>query len=123
MQDDSYKIFLNTTSIGNDVSEDLKHFLDYVAGHKPQGIFTNKIAEAVDKLKEHKETRVDYMTYKLEIERQRDAAANEARIEEKLSTAKEMFKDGLKIDKIVQYTKLPVDQVRTIGLQGGYISA
>ena len=131
LQDDSYKIFLNTTSIGNDVSEDLKHFLDYVAGHKPQGIFTNKIAEAVDKLKEHKETRVDYMTYKLEIERQRDAAANEARIEGrregeqlgKHADAIEMFKDGLNIDKIVQYTKLPVDQVRTIGLQGGYISA
>ena len=112
---------MTTTSIGNDISEYLKHFLDYVAGHKPHGRFTSKIAEAVDKLKEHKETRVDYMTYKLEIERQRDAAAKEARIEEKLNTAKEMFKDGLNIDKIVQYTKLPIEQVRTIGLQGGYI--
>ena len=75
--DESYKIFLNTTGIKDDVSEDLKHFLDYVEGQEPEGIFTNKIAEAIKALKEHKETKVDYMTYRLEIERQRYAAEQE----------------------------------------------
>lgn len=61
------------------------------------------------------------MNYKFAIESPQHTVSNEAPIEEKLHTAKEMFKGNLKIDKIVQCPKLPLDQVSTNGLQGGYI--
>ncbi len=45
------KIFLNTDSDLDDVSKELRAFLDYVAGGKPEDDFVKQLEEAVKKAK------------------------------------------------------------------------
>ena len=62
MGDEAVKIFLNTDGILDDVSKELKAFLDYVAGKKSKDSYVEKLEEAVKKAKENREWRHEYMT-------------------------------------------------------------
>ena len=56
------KIFLNADGKMNDVSRELKAFLDYVAGKKSEDAFVNKLEETVKAAKKNREWRREYMT-------------------------------------------------------------
>ncbi len=60
--DETTKIFLNALGTMDDVSRELKAFLDYVAGKKSEDSYVLKLEEAVKKAKFNKEWRQDYMT-------------------------------------------------------------
>ncbi len=62
MGDEATKIFLNAKGSINDISNELKVFLDYVAGKKSNDVFVDKLEEAVQKAKKNREWRHDYMT-------------------------------------------------------------
>ena len=60
--DDTTKIFLNADSNMDDVSKELRAFLDYVAGKKSDDTFIIKLEEALKKARLTKEWRREYMT-------------------------------------------------------------
>jgi len=60
--DEAVKIFLNTDSRQDDVSRELMAFLDYVAGRESEDDFVQRLAEAVEKAKQNREWRHEYMT-------------------------------------------------------------
>ena len=60
--DDSVKIFLNADGKLDDVSGELKAFLDYVAGKHSEDSFVKKLEEAVKAAKKNREWRHEYMT-------------------------------------------------------------
>lgn len=60
--DGAVKIFLNADGKMNDVSRELKAFLDYVAGKKSEDAFVNKLEETVKAAKKNREWRREYMT-------------------------------------------------------------
>ncbi len=60
--DGAVKIFLNADSEKNDVSRELRAFLDYVAGKKTEDSFVRKLEEAVREAKKNREWRHEYMT-------------------------------------------------------------
>lgn len=60
--DGAVKIFLNADGKMNDVSRELKAFLDYVAGKKSEDAFVNKLEEAVKAAKKNREWRREYIT-------------------------------------------------------------
>lgn len=62
MGDEAVKIFLNADGKMNDVSKELKAFLDYVAGHKPEDSYVEKLEEVVQEAKKNREWRHEYMT-------------------------------------------------------------
>ena len=62
LDDGIKKIFLNAVGKLDDVSKELKAFLDYVAGKKSDDSFVKKLEEAVKKAKENREWRHEYMT-------------------------------------------------------------
>ncbi len=62
MGDETVKIFLNADGTMDDVSSELKAFLDYVAGQKPRDSFVEKLEEAVREAKKNREWRHEYMT-------------------------------------------------------------
>ncbi len=49
MGDEAVKIFLNAKGTLDDVSDELKAFLDYVAGKKPKDAYVERLEEAVKK--------------------------------------------------------------------------
>lgn len=47
MGDETVKIFLNTDGTTDDIREELRAFLDYVAGKKPKDPYVEKLEDAV----------------------------------------------------------------------------
>ena len=62
LDDGAVKIFLNASSKQDDVSRELKAFLDYVAGEESEDEFVKRVAEAVQEAKKNREWRHEYMT-------------------------------------------------------------
>ena len=62
MGDEAVKIFLNADGTMDDVSDELKAFLDYVAGKRPEDSYVEKLEEAVREARKNREWRHEYMT-------------------------------------------------------------
>lgn len=60
--DESTKIFLCAGGNTDDVSDEMKDFLDYLAGKKGVSRFVRALEEAVQKARNHEEWRLEYMT-------------------------------------------------------------
>lgn len=77
--DEATKLFLNSKFSVEPEDTDIAAFLRYVDGRMAEGEFTQEIAREAERVKEHKETRREYMTFQMEIERQRRDAAQKER--------------------------------------------
>ena len=62
LEDDTYKLFLNTEGVMYDVSTDLKAFLDYMGGRPSDHAFVKVLNDEVTLAKHNKEWRREYMT-------------------------------------------------------------
>ncbi len=62
LDDGTVKVFLNSESGMDDVSRELKAFLDYVAGRKSEDPFVIRLEEAVKEARKNREWRHEYMT-------------------------------------------------------------
>lgn len=62
LNDGAKKVFLNADGKNGTVSEELKAFLDYVAGRPSEDTFVKKLKRAVEKAKKNREWRHEYMT-------------------------------------------------------------
>ena len=83
MGDEAVKIFLNVKGTMDDVSDELKAFLDYVAGKKPKNAYVERLEEAVKEAKKNREWRHEYMT--LLMRDQENVKIGEKRGEERLA--------------------------------------
>ncbi len=75
--DDAVKIILSAKGDKDDVSEDLKDFLTYVAGGRPGSGLTSRLDEQVRKARSHIEWRKEYMTLLERDERMREEGRKE----------------------------------------------
>lgn len=62
LDDGTVKVFLNASGSMDDVSKELRAFLDYVAGEKSEDAFVKKLDAAVNEAKKNREWRHEYMT-------------------------------------------------------------
>lgn len=60
--DEAAKIFLCASGDADDVSSDMKDFLDWLSGKQGRSRLVGKLENAVQKVKDHKEWRIEYMT-------------------------------------------------------------
>ncbi|MBO6305255.1 MAG: Rpn family recombination-promoting nuclease/putative transposase [Selenomonadaceae bacterium] len=108
--DDTIKIFLNTKGIVGELDSDIDKFLSYVDGKAAEGKLTQDIAAEVNRIKQHKETRLEYMTLEMEIKEQRRDAYNEAVMDNICSL---MTKKGWSYDEAFDiFDILPKDRVK-----------
>ncbi len=108
--DETTKIFLNTDSIMNDVSEELRVFLDYVAGKKSDDSYIKKLDEAVKKARLTKEWRHEFMTLYM---RERVAAekGREEGIIGMIITLKELnISDDIILKKLQERFSITIDE-------------
>ncbi len=75
--DDAVKIILSAKGDKDDISEDLKDFLSYVAGDTPGSGLTLRLDEQVRKARSHIEWRKEYMTLLERDERMREEGRRE----------------------------------------------
>lgn len=91
LEDGTERIFLNTEGKIEDISEELKAFLDYVAGRASNGLFIKKLEAAVKDAKQDREWRRQVMTLLM-----RDQENQEKGREEGEARAVEVLKLHLK---------------------------
>ena len=99
LQDETTRIFLNSQGSGDEIPEDLANFLEYVDGHAAKGKFTEAVDAEFRRVKAHKETKVEFMTIRMEIEiakaKAREEAREEGRAEGERAQALETARVGL----------------------------
>ena len=123
------KVLISASGTQEDVSEDLKSFLNYVAGKLPESDLTRKLEEVVAKAREHIEWRKEYMTL-LEIDERmreegREEGIKEGRAKEHLNSLRVLVQILTKytenendlleeIMKHPEYSDITPDEIRAI---------
>ena len=125
LDDGTTKIFLSSEGTMDDVSPDVKAFLDYMKGFQVHDEFINEVDNFIKEIKENKEERVSYMTYEMKIlEAHNDGkeeGLKEGRKEGQLNKAKDMAIKMLRrnepMDKIIEYTGLSEKEIEALSNQ------
>jgi len=94
LEDGAAKIFLNADGIADDVSPELKAFLDYVAGKKSEDTFVQKLDEALKEAKKNRKWRHEYMTLLMRDQENREQGREEGREEGRAEGRKEGISHG-----------------------------
>ena len=127
LDDDVYKIFLNTQGDRHQVSRSLANLMDYINNNEPNDDFTRSLQEEVELQRDDDGKRALYMTYNqtlMEMEEKgkikgreegRAEGREEGRAEVITEVAIDMLKEKLPVDMISRVTKLTVEQITEIG--------
>lgn len=100
LKDETTKIFLNAHGHMDDVSKELKAFLDYVAGKSTEDAFVKKLELAVKEAKRNREWRYEYMTLLMRDQENIEQGIKQG-IEALVSTLKDLgVEDDLIVKKI-----------------------
>jgi len=81
MQDGATKVLISTKGTADDVTPDVKAFLNYIDGESSKDGFVSEIDAAVQNLKEKESERMNYMTYAMKILEEREEGRKEGRSE------------------------------------------
>ena len=90
------KIVLNAVGEKDDVSADVKAFLDYVAGHQVNNKFVKELDETVRQVKTSEKWRLEYVTYELALQEREEQGEKRGRKEGR----KEGLEEGRKEERL-----------------------
>ena len=94
---------------------DVRAFLRYVDGKAAEGAFVQALDTEVKAIKQHKETRREYMTYAMEIKRRELASFAEGEKKKETMMILAMLKDGVAKETIAKYAKVSVEYITELG--------
>lgn len=94
----------------DDVSPELKAFLDYVVGKKTDDPYVQKLDEAVKEAKKNREWRHEYMTLLMRDQEN----IEKGRKEEKKQIAEKMLEEKIDVGTIVKVTGLTEKELKQI---------
>ena len=109
-RDGAIKIFLNAKSNLNDVSSELRAFLDYLGGKKSEDEYVQKLEKAVREAKRNRKWRHEYMTLLMRDQENQEIGEERGRREGRLEGRREGQLEG-------ELRKL-VSQIRKKQLRG-----
>lgn len=107
--DDTTKVFINAAGTADDVSDEMKEFLDYLQGKGTQNDFTRRIANEVDKARVHEEWRVEYMSLLLRDQEMRVAG----REEERIRAIKKKLEKKKSVEQIAEELEITVEEAKS----------
>lgn len=116
--DETTKVFVNPYGDTKALSEEMKAFFEYLKEELTQSDFTRKLYEEVEKAKENKEWRREYMAWISELEESKEEAweqgIEQGREEGREQAAISMLKDNMPISKIILYSSLSETRIREL---------
>ncbi|MBR6961241.1 Rpn family recombination-promoting nuclease/putative transposase [Candidatus Saccharibacteria bacterium] len=118
LKDGSTKIFLSTKGRRDDVSSEVKAFLDYVESGIVSGKFVEDLAAAVKAVKANENVRHDFMTYQMDIlehemyAEERGVKKGEVRKAE--AVALKLIRRGRPFEEIHEDTGLPLQRIQEL---------
>ena len=112
------KIFLSTKGTVDDVTADIKAFLDYVDAGIISGNFVRELDDAVQLVKSNRKVMKEFMTYEMALlERELTGelrGEQRGRKEERESVALNLISMGISFDKIQEATKLSLQRIKEL---------
>lgn len=121
LNDGATKIFLSSQGTADDVSPDIKAFLDYMNGLPVADDFIREIDNCINETKTNHEERVSYMTYEMKMREAHDDGRSEGRTEGitegRTETALDMLRDNEPMEKIIKYSHLPKERILELAKQ------
>ena len=119
--DKTTKVIVNSTGTADDVTPDVKAFLDYVNGIMSDDAFVREIDEEILRVKQIEQERVGYMTYEMKLEEEREFGREEGREEGKIEMVQEMLRNHQPLDFISKISKFSVEKISEIGKMHGLL--
>ena len=114
LQDGTKKVIINSEAFKNTEDKDLKEFLEYLKTGKPNNEFTRRIEEVIQTIKENEQARQEYRlmsTFEMDA---RYKGFTEGTYNNKKETAKILKQLGDSIQKIMQVTGLPEEEIEKL---------
>ena len=81
LDDGTHRIFLSAEGDKDDCSDEMRDFLNYVAGKDTNGVLSDRLKQEVDRARAKEEWRLDYMTLLEKYKDERQAGWAEGRAE------------------------------------------
>ena len=108
LNDGAVKIFLSTKGILNDISEELKNFLNYVDRNVVVDKFTRDLDIAVESVKRNEKARLEFMTFEMYMKEREmegeERGRNEGREEGYIQMVKNLFLANTPMEYIIKAT-------------------
>ena len=121
LDDGAGKIFLCSEGELDDVSSDIRAFLDYMKGLPVNNEFVTEIDDLVREIKNTEKERVSYMTFEMKMQEAHndgwEEGLSEGLAQGRAQMAIDMLRDNEPIDKIVKYSRLSLEQVQELAKQ------
>lgn len=114
--DETTKVFINAAGTADDVSHEMKDFLDYLQGKGTKSDFTRRIEAEVTKARTHEEWKVEYMSLFLRDQEMREEGREKGITEARYTMVMNMIKENLPIETICRIAGCDeafVEQVKT----------
>jgi SOS response regulatory protein OraA/RecX len=93
----------------------VRAFLRYVDGKAAEGKFVKAVEDEVMRVKEHKETRREYMTYAMEIKRRELASFAEGEKKKETMMILAMLRKGFSVESIAECAQTSVEYIMELG--------
>ena len=114
LNDGSTKIFLSTKGTADDISPDLRAFLDYVDNGMISSDFVQELDVAVQLVKSNRKAMKEFMTYEMSLLESRMEGEQQGRNQEKESVALKMIRKDKSIEEIHEFTELPIERIKQL---------
>ena len=109
------KIVLNAMGEKDDVSADVKAFLDYVAGERVNNKFVKEMDETVRQVKTSEKWRLEYVTYELALQEREEQGEERGRKEERLQSIRNLMESmHWTAEKAMNALKIPIIEQKKI---------
>ena len=89
--------------------------LRYVDGKAAEGVFVQEVDKEVRRVKQHDETRREYMTLAMELKRQRQEGIAEGSANEKKKIIVTMLQKGLSVEFIADCVQTSAEYIIELG--------
>ena len=109
--DETTKVFVNPYGDTKWLTEEIKAFFGFLKEELTQSDLTKKLYEEVEKARENKEWRREYMAWISELEESKEEAREEGREEGREQVAISMLRDNMPISKIKLYSNLSESRI------------
>ena len=118
LPDGATKILLSTKGTMDDITSDMKAFLEYVDGIRGNDEFVREIDREIREIKKQESERVAYMTYAMKIQEERDEAKKEGRIENIQSNVRSLMqKKGWGLEETLDILDVSPEDRKLISAQ------
>lgn len=124
LNDGTVKIFLNARGVFDDVSDELKAFLDYLTGKKSENAYIKALDNAVERVKQNREWRQEYMRVSVRDWDNRQLGREEGigigreagKSDERRARILKMLSKGYSVEEIADLYEITTEEVEKIGM-------